>query len=296
MRYLYNRREYIDFPKTALQETWGAKNFALFALEDGTGAGPAVWCHSLKPDQHAFRGSYGGWVFPLHNHRAESRGHFLLPALVDGLAAAYGGAVAPLEVFDAMLALLSATSYTTRFAFDLEDDFPHVPFPGDPNVFDAAARIGTRIRSVEGFATAPAAEFQSPRLIGRATAATLDVPTPQRAFTAAGPVGTVALLPDASLRIAEVPERVWRFSVSGYPVLHRWLRARKGEPLTGRTGAALLRAALDVTWRLSELLHLFDEADGVLAQALGSPLTRADLGLPAANASALTKDDDDAPN
>jgi hypothetical protein len=48
VRYLYNRREYIDFPKAALQDAWGAENFALFAVADGTGAGPAVWCHSLE--------------------------------------------------------------------------------------------------------------------------------------------------------------------------------------------------------------------------------------------------------
>jgi hypothetical protein len=296
LRHLYNRREFIDFPKRSLQTVWGASNVALFAAADGIGAGPAVWCHGLKPDQHAFRGSYGGWVFPLHNHNPESRGHFLTPALVGGLAAVYGTAVAPQDVFDAILALLSASTYTTRFAFDLEDDFPHVPFPADPDVFAAAAEVGARIRALEGFTDAPGAEFRTARLAGHASGATLDVPTPQRAFVAAGPVGTVGLLADRSLMIADVPQRVWDFSVSGYQVLYRWLRARKGEGITGARGAALLREALDVVWRITELLALFDRADAVLGNALAAPLTRADLDLPSRRQQIEPEDGDNAPD
>lgn len=225
---------------------------------------------------HAFRSSYGGWVFPFRDHRGEGRGHFLAPGLVSGLAAAYGRPVEPQAVFDAMLALLSATSYTTRFAFDLEDDFPRVPFPADPEFFAEAARIGARIRDLQGFAADPAPAFRTARLVGNASSPALDVPTPRAAFAGDGETGSVLLLPDGSLRIVGVPERVWQFAVSGYPVLYRWLRARKGEALE----SALLRAALDVAARIGELLHLRDEADSVLEQALASSLTRAKLGLP----------------
>ena len=284
-----------DRLRPLLQDAWGPNNIALAALNNGTGAGPAVWCHSLKPDQHAFRGSYGGWVFPLHNHSGESRGHFLTPALVGGLAAAYGTSVAPLDIFDAILALLSASSYTTRFAFDLEDIFPHVPLPADPEAFAAAAHIGARIRELEGFTATPSADFRSARLIGQPSGATLGVGSPQHAFVATDWVGTIALLADRSLTITEVPKRVWDFSVSGYPVLHRWLRARNGELITDASGAALLRDALDVVWRITELLYLFDQADGILSRALTAPLTRADLDLPAREAVVEAEDDENAP-
>ena len=132
------------------------------------------------------------------------------------------------------------------------------------------------------------------RLAGRASGPTLDVPPPRQAFVGDGAIGTVALLRDRSLHIERVPERVWRFAVSGYPVLHRWLRARNGEPLTGPAGVALQRAALDVAWRIEELLALYDAADAVLARALAPALTRADLG-PRAAVAAIVEDDDDAP-
>ena len=182
----------------------------------------------------------------------------------------------PQQVFDAILALLSATSYTTRFAHDLEDDFPHVPFPANPETFQEAARIGARIRALQTFAEPPAEEFRRARLVGQASGPVLDVPTPQRAFAGDGEAGHVALLSDQSLRIANVSERIWQFSVSGYQVLYRWLRARNGDEIT----AVLQRNILDTVGRIDESLHLFDEADGVLAEAVEASLTRAQVGLP----------------
>jgi predicted helicase len=62
--------------------------------------------------------------------------------LLDGLAASYGASVSAEDAFHAMLALLSATSYTLRFAEDLEDVFPHVTLPSDHALFLAAAGPG----------------------------------------------------------------------------------------------------------------------------------------------------------
>ena len=276
-RWLYNKREYVDFPKRALQTAWGAENVCLFALEDGTGRGPAVWCHGAKPDQHAFRGSYGGWVFPLRRHAGGPDASFLHPALIAGLGSAYGAAPGPQAVFDATLALLSARSYTARFAADLEDDFPHIPLPASSDAFAAAAALGAAIRELETFNRDAAPDYRLARLAGAASGVTLATPPPARAFLADGRGGgAVPLLPDGSLRITGVPESVWALEISGYRVLYRWLDARAGEALD----AALLRAALDLVWRLTELVHLFDAADTLLARAIESPLTRADLGLP----------------
>jgi predicted helicase len=149
-RYLYNQSGYLDRPRPALQQAWGSSNICLYAMPFGTGDGPATWCHALLPDYHSFSGR-GGYAFPLYDRRA-GQDINLNPRLLDGLALAYTAPVAPREVFDAMLALLSATSYTLRFAEDLEDTFPHVPFPAGKALFDRAAAIGKLIREVETFA------------------------------------------------------------------------------------------------------------------------------------------------
>jgi hypothetical protein len=105
---------------------------------------------------------------------------------------------------------------------------------------------------------------------------TLETPSRGSAFRLDGRGSGAALLQkDGSLLISGVPERVWAFEVSGYLVLRRWLEARAGEALD----ATLLRSVLDLTWRLSELVELFDAADILLAKAIDSPLRREDIGL-----------------
>lgn len=279
-RHLYLHENYVDRPRPDLREIWGDQNLGMIAMSGGTGAGPAVWCHGLLPDQHSFRGSFGGWVFPLIDHNAEGRRHYISADLLRALAMAYGEEVAAQSAFDAVLALLSATSYTTRFAHDLEDEFPHIPFPSGASAFREAERIGGRIRLLQTFQERPAEGFRRARLEGQATGAVLAVPTPANAFSAIGGEGTLYLTGDRSLRLSGISARAWTFSVSGYQVLYRWVRARNGENLAGDTGVALLHGIIDTVGRLEELTSLYDEADVVLERALAASLTRAAIGLP----------------
>ena len=251
-----------------MQRVWGSVNVCLYSLVSGTGHGPAVWCHGLIPDYHAFRGSYGGYAFPLYDRRPGYGPSNLKPELIAALEDAYGTEVAPEAVFDVILCLLSATSYTTRFAEDLEDVFPHIPFPADRSVFDQAATVGAEIRAVETFARPPDAAF----LKGRALAQTAPM----------GPLGVVAydggkitLCADGSGEITCIPQDVWDFSVSGYYVLRRWLTGREGMAI----GDAFIPELRDLVGRIAELVDLFVTADSLLVRTLDDPLSREALGL-----------------
>ena len=104
-------------------------------------------------------------------------------------------------------------------------------------------------------------------------------------------MGTLMLLADQSLRVAGVSEQAWRFSVSGYQVLYRWLRARKGEDINAR----LQRELLDTIARIEEMLHLCGEADGILEAAARNPLTRQRIGMKGrAGAAAPAREGNDA--
>lgn len=268
IRYLYNHPNFVDRPRYTLQDVWGSDNVALFALDDGTGSGPAVWCHGLIPDQHAFSGR-GGWVFPLWDRRDGDTGTLLNEQFLEELEVGLGAAVGPQVVFDCALALLSASSYTTRFAWDLEDDFPHIPFPADVDLFRRTAELGTRIRALQILADDPDEHFFRGRIQGRAAGPILDVPSPRRAFTRQGDEGTLALTVGEAMRVVGVPGRVWEFTISGYPVLYNWLGARRGQPLD----ATMHRSILGLVARLSHLIHLFDHADNLLEEALEAPLS-----------------------
>lgn len=270
-QFLYLDSAYVDWPRPELRAVWGQENICLFGMPYATRSGPGVWCHGLLPDRHAFRGSYGGYAFPLFDRRP-NQGFNLSASLLEGLALAYHAAVEPQSVFDAILGLLSATSYTVRFGEDLEDSFPHLPFPADRKVFEAAAAVGKEIRDVETMARPPSPEYRGPRIArvettpgGRLAAVNLN----------SWDEGSIALCDDGSGKVSGIPASVWGFAVSGYPILPRWLAARAGVEVTHN----FLEELRDITGRINELIHRFDEADLVLQQAVNHSLTRDDLGL-----------------
>jgi hypothetical protein len=268
-RYLYNHRAYGDFLRPELQAVWGAENCAFYALSGGTGAGPAVWCHGRIPDNNSFRGSYGGYAFPLRDNRPGHGPFNLSPALLIGLAACYGAPVEAQDTFDAILALLSATSYTFRFAEDLDDVFPHVPFPSEHALFIEAAVLGREIRALETLARPPRPDFLTPAVARVETEAT------EALHASDCSDGELFFCANRTGRVTGISPAVWDFSVSGYRLIYRWLDARQGLAVDH----ALMIAFRDVVGRIAELIDLFGRADQVLARTLTATLSRDALGL-----------------
>lgn len=271
-RVLFNDAAYVDWPRPALQKAWGTRNVALFGMAYATGSGPAVWCHGNIPDRHALRGSTGGYGFPLYDRREGPNATNLSPTLLAALGAAYGEPVPAEDAFDAILCLLSASSYTRRFAEDLEDVFPHIPFPADQEVFKDAVRIGREIRAVEIFARDPQPQFR-PNTLARQANHVAGAPVAPVAYAD----GEVTLGEDGSARLTGIPKEVWDFSVSGYRVLPRWIEGRIGQP----ADLALIRSFRDICARITELIHHFRAADIVLESTLADTLTREELGFAA---------------
>lgn len=241
------------------------ENYCLYTLKQNASEGPAVLCFSSMMDYHSFRGSYGGFGFALHGHEATN----INTGIREALAETYGETIAPETVFDAVLALLSASSYTVRFAEDLEDTFPHIPFPASLDTLNDAAGIGAHIRELEGFVREPDPE-RLPNGFG-----TLQT-------RPSGPIadpdyveGELILCGDGTGVLTGIPAAVWEFTVSGYRVLPRWLEAREGQTLD----LPKIEEIRDIAGRIHELLHWFDQADLVLDAALADTLSREELGL-----------------
>lgn len=277
IRILCNNEHFLDRRRPALQDTWGSANTALYTHHFGVNAGPGVLCTSLLPDYDLWAGR-GGYAFPLYDRRKGADAHNLNPSILTALSEAYGEPVSPEELFDAILALLSATSYTVRFAEDLEDSFPHIPFPADPDLFKQAAAIGKEIRELEGFVREPAEAFKPRDFVRSRSEWTGPVGLHE------GPDGEWYFCADDTGRFDGLPPRVWEFSVSGYRVLKRWVEAR-----AGLEGPVYWPQFRDIAARIHELLHWFDQADLVLEAVLGDTLSREELGL-APDGEAQTED------
>ena len=285
-RWLYNDLPLLNRPGPEMQRAWGGSNVGLYTMPSGVGAGTATWCPALLPDYHSFSGR-GGYAFPLYDRRAGPDAHNLNPVLVAALAEAYGVAQTPEDIFDAILCLLSAQSYTRRFAEDLEDTFPHIPFPAVPAVFARAVAIGREIRALEAFQREPAEDFRSRdfcRIVGQPDATT-------RIGTVTYADGTLHAWSHGNLGVpgfTGLPQALWDFSVSGYRVLYRWIDGRKDQPVT----LALMRELRDVAARIHELIHWFAQADLVLEATLAETITRAGLGFPAPEPDEVENGDD----
>ncbi len=267
---MYNHAAYGDFLRPELQLVWGANNVALYAMPFATGAGPGVWCHGLLPDYHAFSGR-GGYAFPLRDNRPGHGPFNISPSLLAGLAASYGAPVSAEDAFDAMLALLSATSYTLRFAEDLEDVFPHVPLPTAHALFLAASELGREIRAVETFARPPGPNFLTRAFARVETEAT------ETLHASEWTDGELFLCANRTGRVSGISAAIWSFSVSGYRLLPRWLAARQALAVDH----ALISAMRDVVGRIAELIDLFARADRLLIQILPATLTKNALGFAA---------------
>jgi SAM-dependent methyltransferase len=275
IRFLYNAREYVDFPRPHLHEMWDDSNMCLYAMPSGTGAGPAVFVHGLKPDYHAFS-NRGGYAFPLYDRRPGGHGVNVNPRLLARLSKVHDLAATAEDVFDFIIAVLSAQSYTRRFASDLEDAFPHVIFPKSADVFAEGVAVGKYIREIETFAKEPGQEFQVARLEGSPKDFTLDGLPPAKAWRGSGGgKGSIVLKSDGSLRVESVSEAAWLFSISGFQVIYKWLAYRKGQKLD----KTMQRELLDLVTRVTELLGLLLRADTVLNKTVADPVPSADLGL-----------------
>lgn len=257
--WLYDDPRFVDFQRPRLHRLWHGGQRALVTLPKGHGPGPAVVQHTELPDRHAFRGSMGGHIFPLWLDDAHSEPN-LAQGLLSRLRQQLGDDVRADDVFDYVLGLLSAPSYTTLFREGLEQGFPRVPFPLARALFDEVVRLGGQLRVAHDL-DAPRA---LPRLEGSAGPVTEGRWEQGRLY-----VGDAAYVP-------HVPERAWAFEVSGYRVLARWLRERVGLDL--RTDAELVtevRTVVAAVVETVELEPLLDEAAS--AVITGDTLGRATL-------------------
>ncbi|WP_415785707.1 type ISP restriction/modification enzyme [Deinococcus saxicola] len=136
------------------------------------------------------------------------------------------------QVFYHTLAVLSAPAYRQEHAEYLAEDWPRVPLPASRAVLAQSADLGRRVAELLD----PQARPELPGVVGRLVRAGTQEEAPQDLLTV-GPKPrydaareTYAL--SDTLELAGVPERVWAFTLGGYPVLKNWVEYRKGRMLT----------------------------------------------------------------
>jgi predicted helicase len=274
--FIYNHEDFLDRRRPKLQRVWGDDNKCLFTLPEGHGGGPSVFLQNKIPDRHAYRGSYGGFAFPLWDNRRENGGqqslmpnqyHNFNDELVQALSETWNGEETNAEeLFAYVYAVLSAPSYSLQFSGDLAQSFPRVPFPRSADMYQKGVTLGEDLVELHSFANRYPADG-SLSFHGQ-------IEEIERADYLQANERVV--LTDEGSGVESVSKEVWRYSVSGYDVLESWIERREGIDFDQQLSDDLL----DVIWILQETVALSDELDDFLGRLLeGGALTRDDLNL-----------------
>lgn len=235
----------INRPNPELWRSHSEKQIYLTALDaHSPSSGPAVSATALIPDLHHYKGSFGGRVFPLYlDHLATVSN--LRPGVLDALSKLYARRVGGEELFAYVAAVAANPAYTARFREDLKQPGLRIPISADASLFAEAMELGRRVLWLHSFGERCADPGKSrpgkpPRVTGASG------PTIPRGATfqkAEDPMPDLLDYDPVSQRllvgtghVANVPQSVWDYTVSGKKVLRQWFsyrRATRERPVLG---------------------------------------------------------------
>lgn len=225
-QWIFNDPRLINLERPALWASHSDKQiFLTTMIRNPLGSGPAATLATAPPDLHHFRGSFGGKdVFPLYRDRAATSPNIAVGILAH-LPRINGDEPTAEDLFAYAYALLAHPGYTSRFAAELVEPGPRLPMTSDATLFMSARDIGRKLIALHSFGerslAGPLATVDRLPGVGWIRATTrLPVddtiqhdPTSQQLQVADGVISGVS------------PE-VWDYSVSGWPVLRRWIESR----------------------------------------------------------------------
>ena len=187
------------------------------------------------------------------------RSNFTPPLLVS-LRKAVGGEAAkltPEDIFYYAYAVFHSPGYRIRYAEFLKIDFPRLPLTGNLELFRSLARLGGELTALHLLEspklTQPITEFIGGRH-----------PEVEKISWSRH---TVWVDKAQTTGFQGVREDVWSFHIGGYQVCEKWLKDRKGRPLTKDD----LTHYQKIVVALAETIRLMKEIDKVIEKHGGWP-------------------------
>jgi hypothetical protein len=309
----------INDVRPKLWASWSASQIYMTALDaHSPTSGPVLTFTGFVPDQHHYKGSFGGRAFPLWADAAAVRSNFD-PAVLAHLAETYGHHISPPDLMAYLAAVMAHPAFIARFARDLKQPGLRVPMTADARLFGEAVVIGREVIWLhtygERFDDAAAGRpKQAPRL-PRELAPVIPVGgaipgAPEPLPDNIDYDGAARRLTVGKGRIDNVMPEIWAYEVSGKPVVRQWFSYRRRDrsrPIIGdRRPPSPLDAIQPDHWLneyttdLMNLLHVLGRLvlleprqAQLLEHILGKPLLGiADLGLTPDNAIDSDEDGD----
>ena len=173
-------------------------------------------------------------------------------------AAGVPSGLTPEVIFNYLYALLHSPAYCERYESFLRIDFPRLPLTGNLELFRALARLGGELTALHLLEAPKLAQPITEFIGGRH-------PEVEKISWSGN---TVWVDKAQTTGFRGVREEVWNFHIGGYQVCEKWLKDRKGRPLTKDDLAHYQKIVI----ALSETIRLMGEIDAVIEKAGGWPL------------------------
>ena len=202
------------------------------------------------------------YVFPLHlypktdkkdlfsDHEAGEKKPNIKPKVFEELKTSFKKEVTPEEIFYYIYAVLYSNTYRTKYAEFLKIDFPRVPFTKDYKLFIQLGQLGKQLadlhllkskeldKTISKFPKVGSNKVEKPRF-----------------DSAQRDKGTVWI--NTEQYFDGVKEEVWQYQIGGYQVCNKWLKDRKGRPLTSEE----IKTYCKIVTALSNTIELQNEID-----------------------------------
>ncbi len=273
-----------DFIRPNLYRLTGKKQVFFVAPDTLVpGAGPCIVVSECIPDQHYFRGSFGGRdIMPLYRDAVGKRPN-VTTGLLEKLTENYGVIVSVEQLAGYVYALLGAQSYSKTFWNELEIPGPRVPLTKDSKMFQATAMLGRRLIWLQTYAERFREEDWGEE-VPQGNATTIKGISSDVAHYPAeysyDPAKREIAVGDG--RFGPVGREVWEFEVSGLKVVQSWLGYRmkkragkKSSPLDDirpeRWTARMSDELLELLWVLEATLAMESELKRAVNKVVAGP-------------------------
>ncbi|MBI5971520.1 MAG: N-6 DNA methylase [Deltaproteobacteria bacterium] len=199
----------------------GESLFPLYLYEEGNpSAGPA----SKNGARRDFKKDKRAAIMALFEDTAGycAKKPNIAPLLMEGLSKAYKKTPSPEDIFNYIYAVLYSNAYREKYKEFLKTDFPRVPFVKSYKTFKVVGEKGRELVELH-LLKSPDLEKPYARFQGKG-----DNRVEKHKYDAK----EKRIYINADQYFEGVEEDVWAYMVGGYQALDKWLKERKGRPLS----------------------------------------------------------------
>lgn len=272
-RWTYFDKALITYPRPLVQSSiFGHENLSLCIGQQGNVMGDEEWslvyCSELPVDLNINpRG--GAYLFPLYVYNDTLKITNYSSTIIDKIEIAINKRLQepmdkeriedgflPVDLIDYIYAILHSVSYRDTYHDFLQNDFPIIPYPESAEYFFSMAELGKKLRDLHQLKDIEQKDFITKYPISVPTDSNL-VSSCKFEETEEG-LGRVWI--NRYQYFDEVPTDAWSLNISGYQVLEKWLKDRKGKVLNSND----IRHYQKIVVALVKTMEVQEEIDDII--------------------------------